>query len=197
MCEDYNEAKEVIFSCLENKVDNFTIEEKNLFFEKKNIQKFESKRSEDLENIKHNLSNLKNQLVQISKKVDNYKGNFSDENFIITLEKKLDEIKHSNESYLKEFQTRINSLTESQENLMDILLQLKSQVQNVQNEISEIKQMTPTDQNIKKINGFYIFNCPKCEQPLRVKQWGKHLCPTCNTKLNILPDGSIKIFDSL
>ncbi len=197
VCEDYSESKEIIFRYLENTINSLMIEEKNLSFEKKNIQKTEVNRNGDLESIRNYFSNLKEQIEKINKKVEHYEEKTYNKEIFDILNLKLEEIKQSNESYLKELQIRIDSINESQESLLQMVSELKKEVQNIQNEITEIKQTSPTDQNVKKIDGFYIFHCPKCNQALRVKQWGKHLCPSCNAKLNILPDSSIEIFDSL
>ncbi|MFN3603919.1 MAG: STAS domain-containing protein [Leptonema sp. (in: bacteria)] len=200
ICNDYIQAKEIIENSIQNNNLNFQIEEKNFLFNENqpNEQpKIKPKTSEELKSIKQNLLNLNQQLVKITKKIEEKQEGFVDqENAKIFdfIEKKIEEIKKSNESYFQEFQIRIDHLNDSQKELFVVVQDLKKEIRNMQIEIQDIRKTSKTEEKVKKINGFYIFDCPKCSQPLRVKQWGKHQCPNCGAKLNILHNGEVEIF---
>lgn len=200
LCEDYIKAKEIIENSIENKNFIFQIEEKKLLFEKneKKVDEIDLETKEELKSIKQNLFNLNQQFSNINKKLEDKEKDVQDNDKIYSiLEQKINEIKKSNESYFQEFQVRIDNLNEAQKELVQIIQGLKTEVQDIKQEIIEIRTTSKANQNIKKINGFYILNCPNCGQPLRIKQWGKHLCPKCNTKFNVLLNGEVEIFDNL
>lgn len=200
ICEDYIKAKEIIENSIENKNFIIQIEEKKLLFEQnKGVDELDKETKEELKLIKQNLLNLNQKFSNINKKLEDkeIEHHQNDDKIYNILEQKINEIKKSNESYFEEFQIRINHLNEAQKELIHIIQDLKTEFQDIKQEIIEIRTANKSNQSIKKIDGFYILNCPKCGQALRIKQWGKHLCPKCQTKFNVLLNGDIEIFDHL
>ncbi len=160
--------------------------------------------SEELKSLKEKLNDANQRLAKIGEKLQNvdistYKF---DESLYDFISKKIEEIKQSNESYFKEFQLRFDSIEESHNDLKNNFYSLKKEVEALKITIQTQKSNQDIIQNAfespkegKKINGYIIFSCSNCGQPLRVKQYGKHLCPNCNTEFNVLPTGEIKFFE--
>lgn len=162
------------------------------------------KDSEELRLLKDNLNDTNQRLAKIGEKLQNidFSSQELNENVYDFISKKIEEIKKSNESYFKEFQFRFDSIQDSHVILRNDFNNLKKDVEEIKHAIyssnldkNTIKASMKYPEEKKTINGYFIFSCNKCGQPLRVKQYGKHMCPNCNAEFNVLPNGEIKFFE--
>ncbi len=155
----------------------------------------------ELKTIKENLNLVQQQLSKIQNKLqmqdqDNLPEN---QNILNYIEEKIKEIKKSNESYFQEFHIRMDSINDSHQQLKESVHHLKIEIQELKNLLQENQQKVNQQENQlnfqKNLDGFFIFECKNCNQPLRVKQFGKHICPKCKTIFNVLPEGVIKFYE--
>jgi len=147
----------------------------------------ENPTKEELEHLKESLQIVHNRLQHLSEKLDKQNDRpFSlDQEIIQLIENKILEIKKSNEFYFSEFQTRLNVLEESNQEIKEAIKEIKNTL-----------NLQPKPQSpIKKINGYFIIACQSCGQPLRVKQLGRHICPKCKAEFNVLPKGEVKFYE--
>lgn len=159
---------------------------------------------EELNHLKNNFNEMNQRFVKIGEKVQNlFKSSLlANENLFEFISKKIEDIKQSNESYFKEFQFRFDSIQDSHKELKSDFNNLKKDVEELKLAIHSTKPSNTSlegnlqmNKDLKKINGYLILSCQNCGQPLRVKQYGKHMCPNCNAQFNVLPSGEVKFFE--
>jgi len=210
--ESYQRAKEVIEEYLQHQglSQNLQIEElvysdvfkdqlqtndlqeksilaNNISYYQKIAKTKENPTKEELEHLKESLQIVHNRLQHLSEKLDkqNNRPISLDQEIIQLIENKILEIKKSNEFYFSEFQTRLNVLEESNQEIKEAIKEIKN----------TLNLQPKPESPIKKIDGYFIIACQSCGQPLRVKQLGRHICPKCKSEFNVLPKGEVKFYE--
>jgi len=210
--ESYQRAKEVIEEYLQHQglSQNLQIEElvysdvfkdqlqtndlqeksilaNNISYYQKIAKTKENPTKEELEHLKESLQIVHNRLQHLSEKLDqqNNRPVSLDQEIIQLIENKILEIKKSNEFYFSEFQTRLNVLEESNQEIKEAIKEIKN----------TLNLQPKPESPIKKIDGYFIIACQSCGQPLRVKQLGRHICPKCKAEFNVLPKGEVKFYE--
>lgn len=170
-----------------------------------NIAKNKNPTDEEIRQLKENLHFAHQKLSSINERIQKQNEvNLNQEDIFQFIENKIAEIKKSNESYFQEFHTRLHLLEDSQEEVKTIIEELKKDVGQIKSVLlkentdlkdSELQKEQVNDIKIKKIDGYYILSCQSCGQPLRIKQFGKHICPKCKAEFSVLPKGEVKFFE--
>jgi anti-anti-sigma factor len=159
----------------------------NISYYQKIAKTKENPTKEELEHLKESLQIVHNRLQHLSEKLDqqNDRPVSLDQEIIQLIENKILEIKKSNEFYFSEFQTRLNVLEESNQEIKEAIKEIKN----------TLNLQPKPESPIKKIDGYFIIACQSCGQPLRVKQLGRHICPKCKAEFNVLPKGEVKFYE--
>jgi anti-anti-sigma factor len=159
----------------------------NISYYQKIAKTKENPTKEELEHLKESLQIVHNRLQHLSEKIDkqNDRPVSLDQEIIQLIENKILEIKKSNEFYFSEFQTRLNVLEESNQEIKEAIKEIKN----------TLNLQPKPESPIKKIDGYFIVACQSCGQPLRVKQLGRHICPNCKAEFNVLPKGEVKFYE--
>jgi len=159
----------------------------NISYYQKIAKTKENPTKEELEHLKESLQIVHNRLQHLSEKLDqqNNRPVSLDQEIIQLIENKILEIKKSNEFYFSEFQTRLNVLEESNQEIKEAIKEIKN----------TLNLQPKPESPIKKIDGYFIIACQSCGQPLRVKQLGRHICPKCKAEFNVLPKGEVKFYE--
>lgn len=168
--------------------------------------------------LKDNINGIKDQLHRITRKLE--KREIPYEKIYEFFENKISEIKNYNERRFSEFRERLDALQENQQGIRKSLQDFKEELAEIRNLLLEkysslsfreplysnqeknsileetTKRQDGQEETPGKLDTYELVICRGCGQYLRVFQTGRHICPKCKTEFNVLPDGSVKFFDS-
>ncbi len=132
------------------------------------------------------------------------------ENKIHTLQneqnQKWKDLKEFAENNFFQVSEKVEKLEKNQENFDIELKSIKNLIKDLSDsskiQSEEIKAVLANRNGIPEkkgfqFDGYFLIECKSCTAVLRVQRSGKYLCQKCNTKFNVLPDGTVDFSGSL
>ncbi|MCS7204909.1 MAG: STAS domain-containing protein [Leptospiraceae bacterium] len=124
------------------------------YVEVKILNEFTKRQEESikqLEGLKENIHNIKDQLQKITQRLDKQESPNQQKELINHINSKIQEIKSYNEFHFREFQIQLNQLKENQKNFDETLTSIKNELQEVKQAIQSVKveKVEKLESNVK------------------------------------------------